>query len=81
MTSIEEKINYYKDSLEIFDDDMEKYKFLLDQAKNSKKFPEEYRQDSFLVSGCQAKVWLVPYKKMIKLIFIQILMHLFLKEW
>ena len=69
MTSIEEKINYYKDSLEIFDDDMEKYKFLLDQAKNSKKFPEEYRQDSFLVSGCQAKVWLVPYKKNDKINF------------
>ena len=69
MTSIEEKINYYKDSLEIFDDDMEKYKFLLDQAKNSKKFPEEYRQDSFLVSGCQAQVWLVPYKKDDKLYF------------
>ena len=69
MTSIEEKINYYKDSLEIFDDDMEKYKFLLDQAKNSKKFPEEYRQDSFKVSGCQAQVWLVPYVKDKKIFF------------
>ena len=29
--SIEEKINFYKKNLNIFDDDMEKYKFLLDQ--------------------------------------------------
>ena len=60
MKTIEEKINYYKDSLELFDDGMEKYKFLIDQAKNAKNFPEEYRNDSFKVSGCQAQVWLVP---------------------
>ena len=61
MTTIEEKINYYKESLEVFDDEMEKYKFLLDQAKNAKTFPEEYRKETFKVSGCQAQVWLVPY--------------------
>ena len=60
MKSIEEKINYYKESLDLFDDGMDKYKFLIDQAKNAKKFPEEYRNDSFKVSGCQAQVWLVP---------------------
>ena len=60
MKSIEEKIKYYKESLDLFDDGMEKYKFLIDQAKNAKKFPEEYRNDSFKVSGCQAQVWLVP---------------------
>ena len=60
MTSIKEKIKYYKDGLDCFSDNMEKYKFLLDQAKNSKLFPEEYRQDNFKVEGCQAQVWLVP---------------------
>ena len=60
MKTIKEKINYYKESLDIFDDGMDKYKFLIDQAKNAKNFPEEYRNDSFKVSGCQAQVWLVP---------------------
>ena len=60
MKSIEEKINLYKDNLDLFDDGMEKYKFLIDQAKKAKKFPEEYRNDTFKVSGCQAQVWLVP---------------------
>ena len=60
MKTIEQKINYYKESLDLFDDGMEKYKFLIDQAKNAKTFPEEYRNDSFKVSGCQAQVWLVP---------------------
>ena len=69
MKTIEEKINYYKESLDLFDDGMDKYKFLIDQAKNSKIFPEEYRNDSFKVSGCQAQVWLVPKLKENKLSF------------
>ena len=69
MKTIEEKINYYKESLDLFDDGMDKYKFLIDQAKNAKIFPEEYRNDSFKVSGCQAQVWLVPQLKENKLSF------------
>jgi len=61
--SIEDKIKYYKDSLDCFDETMEKYKFLLDQGKNSPLFPEEFRKDSFKISGCQAQVWLVPFIK------------------
>ena len=69
MKTIEEKINYYKESLDLFDDGMDKYKFLIDQAKKAKNFPEEYRNDSFKVSGCQAQVWLVPKLKNNKLSF------------
>ena len=69
MKTIEEKINYYKESLDLFDDGMDKYKFLIDQAKNAKVFPEEYRNESFKVSGCQAQVWLVPQLKENKLSF------------
>ena len=39
MKTIEEKIIFFKENLELFDDDMDKYKFLLDQAKNAKPFP------------------------------------------
>ena len=59
--TIREKITYYKESLDCFEETMDKYKFLLDQGKKAKSFPEEYRQDSFKVSGCQAQVWLVPF--------------------
>ena len=69
MKTIEEKINYYKESLDLFDDGMDKYKFLIDQAKNAKNFPEEYRNESFKISGCQAQVWLVPQLKENKLSF------------
>ncbi len=69
MKSIEEKINFFKENLELFDDDMDKYKYLLDQAKGAKKFPEEFRQESFKVDGCQAQVWLVPFIEEEKLYF------------
>ena len=59
--SIEDKINFYKENLNSFDDNMEKYKFLLDQGKKSLPLPEEFRKDSFKVTGCQSQVWLVPY--------------------
>ena len=49
--SIQNKINYYKESLECFDETMEKYKFLLDQGKKSRPFPEEFRQENFKVKG------------------------------
>ena len=58
--SIKEKTYFYKKHLDCFEDTMDKYKYLLDQGKKSKPFPEEYRKDNFKVSGCQAQVWLVP---------------------
>ena len=69
MSSIEKKISFFRENLELFDDDMDKYKYLLDQAKNAEPFPEEFRQDSFKVDGCQAQVWLVPYMQDNKLCF------------
>ncbi len=69
MKSIKETIDYYKESLDIFDDGMDKYKFLIDQSKKAKEFPEEYRNETFKVSGCQAQVWLVPIKNGEKISF------------
>tara|TARA_X000000950_G_scaffold246091_1_gene303333 strand:+ start:90 stop:509 length:420 start_codon:yes stop_codon:yes gene_type:complete len=69
MKTIVEKIKLYKENLDLFDDGMDKYKYLIDQAKNAKKFPEEFRSETFKVSGCQAQVWLVPFSDDKKLSF------------
>ena len=61
--SIEKKINFYKENLDYFEVTMDKYKYLLEQGRNSKPFPEEYRNDNFKVDGCQSQVWLVPEYK------------------
>tara|TARA_B100000989_G_scaffold139545_1_gene103802 strand:+ start:4546 stop:4965 length:420 start_codon:yes stop_codon:yes gene_type:complete len=69
MKTIVEKIKFYKESLDLFDDGMDKYKYLIDQAKYAKKFPEEFRSETFKVPGCQAQVWLVPFNDNKKLSF------------
>ena len=68
--SIEEKVENYKKTLELFPNDQEKYQYLIEQAKESSEFPEELRQDSFKVHGCQSQVWLVPEQKEEKLHFL-----------
>ena len=68
--SIEDKVENYKKTLELFPNDQEKYQYLIEQAKESTEFPEELRQDSFKVHGCQSQVWLVPEEKEEKLHFL-----------
>jgi len=57
---IEDKIYIYKKELDYFEDNIDKYKYLLEQGKKATNFPEKYRKKIFLVQGCQAQVWLVP---------------------
>lgn len=40
-----------------FDDWTDKYKYLIDLARNLPTFPEEAKTDSNKVSGCQSQVW------------------------
>ena len=68
--SIKEKVENYKKTLDLFPNDQEKYQYLIEQAKESNEFPEELRQDSFKVHGCQSQVWLVPEEKDDKLHFL-----------
>ena len=68
--SIEDKVKNYKKTLELFPNDQEKYQYLIEQAKESTEFPQELRQDSFKVHGCQSQVWLVPEQKEEKLHFL-----------
>ena len=52
---IKDKIKYYKDSLNVFEETMEKYRFLLDQGKKAAQFPEEFRQDTLKLQGARPK--------------------------
>ena len=61
--TIEQKIEYYIESINFFQETLEKYQFLLDQGKKANPFPEEYRKENFKVQGCQSQVWVVPIFK------------------
>jgi cysteine desulfuration protein SufE len=41
-----------------FDDWLEKYSYLIELGKSIPKIDEKYRQDNYLIKGCQSRVWL-----------------------
>ncbi|WP_428026950.1 SufE family protein [Arcobacter sp.] len=67
--SIEKKIEEFKDDLELFDDELEKYQFIIDLGKKLNPLDEKDMVDENLVQGCTSKVWLVKDYENEKLIF------------
>ena len=60
MLNIKETIENIKDDLEFFDDELDKYEFIIDLGKKLKPFNDEDKKDEYLVQGCTSQVWLVP---------------------
>lgn len=50
----EEVITEFSD----FDDWMDKYQLLIDLGNEQKPLDEAYKTDSYLIEGCQSRVWL-----------------------
>lgn len=46
----------------LFDDQMDKYEYIIDLGKKLKPLDARYMTDDYLVKGCQSKVWLHAYK-------------------
>jgi len=51
------------DEFDLFDDQMDKYEYLIDIGKKLPELPEQYRTDDYAVKGCQSKVWLHAFEK------------------
>jgi cysteine desulfuration protein SufE len=60
MANIKEAIENIKEDLEFFDDELDKYEFIIDLGKKLKPFNESDQKDEYLVQGCTSQVWLVP---------------------
>jgi cysteine desulfuration protein SufE len=60
ITEIEDEI---VEEFDLFDDQMEKYEYIIDLGKKLPALDVQYMQDDYLVKGCQSKVWLHAYKK------------------
>lgn len=57
--SIQENYLKYKENLELFTDNMDKYQYLIEiGSKNN--VPNKFKIDAFKVDGCMSQVWLVP---------------------
>ena len=58
--TIDKKIDEIKEVMNIFEDPLDRYRFLMDKGEQADPFNEEYRLPEFKVSGCVSQVWLVP---------------------
>ena len=63
MSTIQQTIDTIKDDLDFFDDELQKYDYIIDLGKKLKPFNEENKKDEYLVQGCTSQVWLVPQIK------------------
>lgn len=51
------------EEFDLFDDQMDKYEYIIDIGKKLVPLDTKYQTDDFLVKGCQSKVWLHAYEK------------------
>jgi cysteine desulfuration protein SufE len=67
--SIQEIENEIVEEFGLFDDQMDKYEYIIDLGKKLPPLDPKYLLDDFLVKGCQSKVWLHAYEKEGRLFF------------
>ena len=51
-------ISAVKADLDLFDDWMDRYGFIIDLGRKLPPFPTEWQDDAHRVQGCQSKVWM-----------------------
>lgn len=58
MSKVQERQQKVIDDFSRFKSWEDRYKYVIDLGKSLPELPEEFRQDQFLVKGCQSRVWL-----------------------
>jgi cysteine desulfuration protein SufE len=51
-------IDAIRDELDIFDDWMDRYQFIIELGRTLPPFPKEWMNDAHRVPGCQSQVWM-----------------------
>lgn len=69
MQSISEIENEIAEEFALFDDQMDKYEYIIDIGKKLPALDAKYMTDDFLVKGCQSKVWLHAFELNGKIFF------------
>jgi cysteine desulfuration protein SufE len=60
MNNIQNSIENIKEDLDFFDDELDKYQYLIDLGKKLEPMDESQKKDEYLVQGCTSQVWLIP---------------------
>lgn len=58
-----DEIEAIHNELELFEDVMDKYEYIIELGKALGGLDERYKTDLYLVQGCQSRLWLYPYEK------------------
>lgn len=67
--NIQTKLENYKEDLAFFEDELQKYEFIIDLGKKLPPFDEKEQKDENLVQGCTSQVWLICEQKDDRLYF------------
>ena len=59
MTQITEKIEYWGSNLKLLEG-MDRFQYLIEQARIAKPMKEENKIKEFQIHGCASKLWVVP---------------------
>ncbi|WP_230973292.1 SufE family protein [Sulfurimonas hydrogeniphila] len=57
--SVRDKVNYYKEDLEMFETPNEKFEYIFDLGKKHTVLPEEEKNEATFIEGCSSPAWLV----------------------
>ena len=57
------------DELEVFDDWMDRYQFIIELGRKLPPFPQAWQDDAHRVPGCQSRVWMEAVRAQEKLWF------------
>ena len=57
--SVMEKVNYYKEDLDMFETPNEKFEYIFDLGKRHTTLPEDEKNDATFIEGCASPAWLV----------------------
>ena len=69
MTTIAEAQEELIEEFAFFDDWMDRYRYIIDLARNLADFPAEWQTDENKVRGCQSQVWFKAEPQDGKLVF------------
>jgi len=67
--SIEARVEEIKEDLDFFEDELQKYEYIIDLGKKLKPLDDEHKIPANLVHGCTSQVWLIVEKKDDRLYF------------
>lgn len=67
--TIKEKEKEIISEFDLFEDWLDKYTHIIESTKSTPRLDPKYKQDKYLIQGCQSQVWLHPSLEDGKVIF------------